>query len=127
MRTVTQQQRSRAISSGTLELKGPAKWLHFEARPPLLELQGALAPVASFELPQGFFPLRPSLRISRLDYGIRSNVSLIRFLEPYDSWRKGASQRMSARGTSRHLVRCSGMSGVGGRPEVTDRPSKRRD
>jgi hypothetical protein len=34
--------------------------------------------------------------------------------------------RESAAGTSRHLVRCSDMSEVGGRPEVTGRLSKRR-
>jgi hypothetical protein len=30
-----------------------------------------------------------------------------------------ANPEPSTHGTSRHLVRCSGMSGVGGRPEVT--------
>jgi NAD(P)-dependent dehydrogenase (short-subunit alcohol dehydrogenase family) len=37
-----------------------------------------------------------------------------------------AAVHESPYGTSRHLVRCSGMPAVGGRPEVTGRPSKRR-
>src|SRR6202158_1556284 len=50
--------------------------------------------------------------------------------DPYARWcgRGGAARLppIPIIGTSRHLVRCSDMSEVGGRPEVTGRLSKRR-